>query len=353
MLRRGLSGALGILCCLLVLPTTATAGYWDEGGEQQLRYIAEPGETNHVTAEFDGSSVTVTDSAGVRSFEAYYCAQNPNPWTCPGGVPEPCEDFCQPNPCEQLSPTSFRCPYNGALGNFYLEDGDDSFTFTGAAPPLPPSSANYVEQLTVTGGDGNDNLTGSPYRDALDGDESYDQSPASGNDQISGGDGRDLINSGRMDTAANSNVIDAGAGDDAIDTVGGTNTVSAGSGDDFFTGGDGRDVVDGDAGEDNLAGGAGRDLLSGGDDKDDVEGGTDADVVKGNAGNDLLAASAHGGCGGPDTFVGGSGHDNLYVWCGRPTVLFRDGKRDTGKCGERSRPAKVKLDRIDRLKGVC
>jgi len=47
------------------------------------------------------------------------------------------------------------------------------------------------------------------------------------------------------------------------------------------------------------------------------------------------------------------GRDNLYVACGRPTVLFRDGKRDKGSCRKNVRPARLVLDRKDRLKGPC
>lgn len=349
MLRRGSVGTLEILCCLAILPATATAGNWS--GASGSVYQGEPGEANHVTVQFDGSSVTVTDSAGVRPYGVFACEQNPDSVGCPydptGGP------FGPPEPCDQLSATSFRCPYSGMIGSFYLEDGDDSFTYSGAAPPLPPSSADYAEQLQVSGGAGNDNITGSPYSDALDGDFNSGSGSGSGNDQLSGGGGRDLINAGRLDTGANSNVIDAGAGDDRILTSDGTNTVRAGSGKDSFVGGDGRDVVNGEGGPDDLYGGAGRDLLSGGGGRDLLEGGLGADVVKGDAGNDSLKASFHGGCGGPDTFVGGPGSDGLYVYCGRPTVLFRDGTRDTGSCAKKARPARLVLDRIDRLKGTC
>jgi hypothetical protein len=347
MLRRGTAGLLGLLICLAISPEVASAGNWEAG----LTYNGEPGEANHVTVQFDGSSVTVTDTAGVRPYGAYVCAQNPDAVGCPydptGGAAG------EPERCTQLSSTTFRCPYEGVLGSYYLQDGNDSFAYSGPAPALPASSSSYPDQLSVFGGEGNDNITGSPYKDALDGDFNRGSGTGSGSDRIAGGTGDDQIAAGSLDTPAVSNTIDAGPGDDSISTNAGTNTARSGPGNDVFRGGAGRDVAYGDAGRDDLFGGQGRDLLGGGVGNDRLDGGREQDVVNGNAGNDSLSASFHGGCGGPDTFIGGTGRDNLYVYCGRPTVLFRDRTRDTGTCARTVRPARLQLDAVDRLGGRC
>jgi hemolysin type calcium-binding protein len=349
MRRRRTVTLWGALLCLAILPATASAGNWESSAG--LTYDGEPGEANHVTVQFDGASVTVTDTAGVRPYGAYWCAQNPQGVGCPydpsGGIAG------DPERCTQLSANSFRCPYTGNLGFYYLQDGNDSLTYSGPAPALPKESSNYGEQLNVFGGEGDDTITGSPYVDSLEGDFNSGSGTGAGSDRINGGGGNDQIGTGRYDTAANSNTADGGAGNDRISTDNGTNVVHLGSGKDFFQGGDGRDTAFGEAGRDDLAGGAGRDMLSGGADKDVLDGGPGNDTVKGDSGNDSLSASFHGGCGGPDTFVGGPGKDSLYVYCGRPTILFRDRTRDTGTCSRSVRPVRLALDRIDKLGGRC
>src|SRR3954464_1825152 len=60
MLSRGVGGVLGMVLCLALWPAAAWAGNWENS-----TYTGEPGEANHVTVQFDGSSVTVTDTAGV------------------------------------------------------------------------------------------------------------------------------------------------------------------------------------------------------------------------------------------------------------------------------------------------
>src|SRR3954454_15897121 len=193
MRRRRTVTLWGALLCLAILPATASAGNWDSS--TGLQYDGEPGEANHVTVQFDGASVTVTDTAGVRPYGAYWCVQNPEGVGCPydpsGGVAG------DPERCTQLSANSFRCPYTGNLGFFYLQDGNDSLTYSGPAPALPGESSNYGEQLNVFGGEGDDTITGSPYVDALEGDFNSGSGTGAGSDRINGGGGNDQIGTGR------------------------------------------------------------------------------------------------------------------------------------------------------------
>lgn len=348
---------LATLACLAAWPAAASAGYWSMVGGSFVDYEGEPGEANQVSVEFDGSYVTVTDTAGVRPYSEYYaCELYPEFGECPGGTYTPGGDpaYQDPEPCEKQSATSFRCPYNGGtLGLFYLNDGNDSFAYVGSAPPLPASASNVGEPLGIFGGPGDDVLAGSPYNDELDGDYESRTGEGSGSDQVHGGDGDDIVSADRLDTAANQNLLTGRPGNDELDASNGTNSVNTGPGDDEFSGGDGRDVVDGAEDQDDLYGGSGPDLLRGGAGNDSVEGGPDRDVAHGDAGNDYLAASFHGGCGGPDKFVGGPDRDRLYAYCGEPTILFRDGTRDTGECKKKVRPVRLRLDRKDELTGPC
>ena len=151
------------------------------------------------------------------------------------------------------------------------------------------------------------------------------------------------------------NTVDGAGGADIIkgDAAGGKGSIKGGAGVDYITGGKGPERIEGGAGNDTLNGGFGRDVVLGGAGNDSVEGGPDKDVADGGPGNDFVQASFHGGCGGPDTFIGGPGRDKLYVYCGVPTVKFRDGAKDTGSCTKRVKPAKLQVDKVDRLKGGC
>lgn len=129
--------------------------------------------------------------------------------------------------------------------------------------------------VTVTGGSGNDHITGSSVAENLSGGLS--------NDQIDGGGGDDVIHG------------DAGRDD--------------------LSGGDGNDHLFGDSGNDLLAGGSGDDQLDGGKGNDRLSGGDDADTLDGSSGKDTLAGGR-----GADALVGGKGSDRLYEEAGIDTV---------------------------------
>jgi Ca2+-binding RTX toxin-like protein len=331
--------ALAALATWIAVPA-ADGAYVGRGAS----YTASPGETNHVTASFDGTFVTIADSV---------------PITLGAQATDP-ED----GNCSQPSPTRVRCayPYGYQLD---LKDGDDSFSFSGPAPPLPlPADMYDTGFFDVVGGDGSDELRGSPYPDNLDGSTigiSESKSPG-GFDRLVGGAGDDLLS----DHDGSANSFDGGPGDDylrappLVDEGMGTpaklanpNTMAGGPGKDRFEGGWGNDRIDGNSGPDHLFGDRGRDKLRGGTGKDIIDGGPGRDVADGGPGNDALNASFHGGCGGPDTFIGGSGRDSLYIFCGHPTLRLKDRTRDTVSCSHSVKPKKIVADRKDRLKGRC
>ncbi len=287
-------------------------------------YQANPGEVNHVVVSFDGTHTTLRDSAGAR-------LENPDPAADPAYT------------CVEVDANTIRCPDFGIP--IELGDGDDSYAYTGPAPTAPGSDAGFQ----VSGGAGNDTLTASPYGDNLDGSDNKGPYPLD-NDRITGSAARDSIYLGD-----GANTVDGAGGADIIkgEAASGNGTVKGGAGVDYITGGKGPDRIEGGAGNDTLNGGFGRDVVLGGAGNDSVEGGPGRDVADGGPGNDFVQASFHGGCGGPDTFIGGTGRDKLYVYCGVPTVKFRDGAKDTGSCTKKVKPAKLQVDKVDRLKGGC
>lgn len=130
------------------------------------------------------------------------------------------------------------------------------------------------------------------------------------------------------------NVMTGGVGNDSLSGLDGTDTINGGGGNDTLSGGNGADTLNGDAGSDSLLGGWQADALSGGTGDDrligDVEWLTStgaADRLAGDDGNDLLmgdAATMSGAAkGGSDRLIGGSGSD----------ILIGDADRMTGKVG--------------------
>lgn len=271
-------------------------------------YDGDPGP-NIVTASFDGTYTTITDTGGI---------------TLSPDSTDPERGACVAN-----SATSVRCSYANGY-NLQLEGGNDSFSYTGFAPP---TSAPGGKLFSVQGGHGVDVISGSPYNDDLAGDGQFDGTPdPAGNDQISGNGGNDDLrdNDG-------SNRFDGGPGNDKVLPNGiGADTVDGGDGDDFLGGGDGNDIVRGGAG------------------KDDVEGGGGDDTADGGPGDDLVQASFHGGgCGDAEILIGGAGRDALYAACAAPAILkLRDGEKDTGRCLPKVTAATVEFDKkLDQIEG--
>jgi len=124
---------------------------------------------------------------------------------------------------------------------------------------------------TVTGGSGNDSLTGSTGADSISG--------GSGNDSLQGNGGTDTI--------------DGGTGNDIL---------TGGSGVDSILGGDGNDTIDSGAGNDLINGGAGNDEvrfdLSGTSGTVTISNLSSADIIDGGADTDAIRISQTGLTGG-------------------------------------------------------
>lgn len=120
-----------------------------------------------------------------------------------------------------------------SLDGLSIDSGGGNDSVNAATVPLTAG------QIYLTGGDGNDKLTGHAGFNAISGDSGNDTlAGGAGNDSLLGGDGNDRIdgglgNDGLLGEDANDNIL-GGAGNDAL---------IGGKGDDTLTGGAGNDIV--------------------------------------------------------------------------------------------------------------
>ncbi|MFN0192959.1 MAG: calcium-binding protein [Aestuariivirga sp.] len=189
----------------------------------------------------------------------------------------------------------------------------------------------------LSGGLGNDNITGRRGVNTISGDDGDDLvaterslafvDGGSGTDTLfiardytsptflvdliidirDGGGGRDI---GDGTTLRNVESIRgaSGLGNDTIFGGDLNDNLSGGLGDDKLFCGGGNDGASGEDGADFISGDAGIDILQGGDGNDKLFGGADRDTVDGGFGDDI-----HDGGGGRDTMRGGTGNDSYYV----------------------------------------
>lgn len=118
---------------------------------------------------------------------------------------------------------------------------------------------------------------------------------------ITGGAGNDKIWTG-----SGADTIDAGAGNDHVKSGFGNDSITGGDGTDILSGQDGNDVIYGGLGNDQIFGGNDQDILYGGDDNDLILGGLGADTLEGGNGDDALFGNF-----GDDILYGGAGNDVL------------------------------------------
>ncbi len=142
----------------------------------------------------------------------------------------------------------------------------------------------------------------------------------SGADWVATGKGRDLVLGLGGDDA-----IWLGSSDDLAFGGSGEDTILAGHGDDLVAGGSQDDILLGQGGDDVLAGSEGSDWLFGGSGRDVLIDGLGSDRAVGGSGADqfvFIEAELIGGTTGADTdvFVGGSGHDTLWLVLGTSTA---------------------------------
>jgi Ca2+-binding RTX toxin-like protein len=214
---------------------------------------------------------------------------------------------------------------NGNGGNDLLDLNSDPKFFGGV---------NYQPindiPTTITGGAGNDSISGSDGNDTIRGAEGDDQ--IFGNDRddvIDGGGGTDRIfgDDNGVVKSGNDSIV-GGAQSDILHGGPGTDTILAGAGDDKVYGDNGNDWLYGEEDNDTLSGGTG---LGGGDGADHIFG--DADVVggvgSGGSGNDWLfgerSSDTLDGGPGDDRLTGGGENDTLIGSTGNDTLLGGDG----------------------------
>jgi Ca2+-binding RTX toxin-like protein len=268
---------------------------------------------------------------------------------------------------------------NNVVLSFSSITGIEAFSaggFTGVT--IAGSTGNDIMDFTtvvttggmaISGGAGNDTITGTQGVDTLKGDAGNDTIYGlGGNDLIDGGTGVDNLYGGAgddtflvgVDATLGVDNFDGGAGVDTIqasaanvtmyvgamvdievissggftgvtvagssvaDTMdftgktfsgsvvvnglAGNDTIIGGSGVDTLRGGDGNDAISGAAGNDLLYGDAGADTLNGGDGNDTLDGGTEVDSLFGGAGDDILISNRNNGT---DAFDGGDGFDEV------------------------------------------
>ena len=197
----------------------------------------------------------------------------------------------------------------------------------------------------VTGGSGNDLLTGNADANVLsggNGNDTFFAAMGDGNDTYNGGNagGIDTVdfsatNAGAFITATGAigditatgvdvftsieNIIGS-QGDDTIIFNGGVNvldgqagndTISAGAGNDSLLGGEGNDALNGEAGNDTLNGDAGSDTLTGGAGNDTVNGGDGSDTIRYNFGDGADTVNDTGSIGTDALNISGTGVNNV------------------------------------------
>lgn len=218
------------------------------------------------------------------------------------------------------------------------------------------TGSTFSEIENITGGDGNDQITGDANANTLKGGAGNDTIFTSdGIDFIDGGSGTaDVIDFSAITTAAvsvnlstlqilndgygnaetvqNIEIINGGNSTTAGDTLYGdgmANTIYGNAGADNIKGGDGADLLYGDdaanshaAASDTINGEAGNDTLYGSSGNDTLDGGLDDDFLDGKEGSDLFYGS-----GGNDTFndSGTTGTDTVsYATSTKRVVAFVD-----------------------------
>lgn len=170
-----------------------------------------------------------------------------------------------------------------------------------------------VENLT--GGSGNDTLTGNSSANTLRG--------GAGKDSLVGAAGNDLLDGG-----LGADTFVGGAGTDTVDYSGRTQAMvlnldgiandgaknekdKIGTDIENLTGGSAGDIITGNASANVLRGNAGNDTLNGGDGADKLYGDTGADKLNGQNGNDILYARSSPSV--KDILDGGAGNDKAQV----------------------------------------
>ena len=253
-----------------------------------LAYTAAPGERNAIAVRVEaviGSTSVVLGDSGAPVIAGSGCAT--------------------------IDPNTVRCSVGLGLPAIAIDagDGDDTLAATEANINMTAFGGEGADRLTgagtLSGGPGNDVLTGVDFSPCSKGDycgETLIGGP--GDDVLHGGGGNDAL----IGDAGN-DLLDGGPGGDTASYAATTSAVqvdlAAGTAD--GAGGE-RDRL---TGVENVIGGAGDDRLLGDDAPNLLVGGAGDDRVDGRGGNDRLGPDT-GRDGGADVLRGGAGDDTLY-----------------------------------------
>ncbi len=421
--RRGArSRAIGFAGVVAALGLFAAPSAWagtvsvtGSGSDKTIVFDAAPLEQNSISViQFEGSSdVELDDEYGVTVTAGAGCTQDTTPGIqavyCPiDGVTSIVLNLGDGGDHVLGVGSTIPIVANGGPGDDGMQGGDEPDTFNGGdgndtyadlssvigAPdtfsggpgednvydaqlsgPLnisldgvandgaPGEGDNYEADVEdVTGGYGNDTITGNDSTNHLDGWE--------GSDQVDGAGGDDVI----TDRGCDADTIDGGQGNDDLDGDGGEgDTIDGGPGNDTIHDDHACTPVGGPNVGDTFSGGTGTDqLLYGGatvgvsvtlndvaddglpgeddnveSDIENVTGGGYADYIEGDSQNNVL-----NGLGGDDVIVGGGGDDLLEgsadddVLDGGPgaDTLEGDAGEDVADYSSRTQPVTVDLD---------
>jgi Ca2+-binding RTX toxin-like protein len=220
-----------------------------------------------------------------------------------------------------------------------LEGGNNTLSYGATAGPVTVNLATGVATgflsianiQNITGGSGNDLLTGDAGANSMSGgggNDTFFAAMGDGNDTYNGGNAGGIDTVDFSATTAGAFITTAGAIGDAaatgIDAFTSIENIIGSQGNDTITFNGGINVLDGQGGNDTISAGA---------QNDTVHGGSGNDTLNGEAGNDTLD-----GDGGDDTLTGGAGNDTVNGGEGSDTVIFTIGDQtdtvnDTGILG--------------------
>ena len=281
-------GALGVLATPAA-SHASTLGPATIDGTDYVRYVASPGETNHLDVRpGPAGTIAFVDTGATISPQAPTCVSV-------SAHEARCADALVP-----------------AL-SVSLGDRDDQLTVDADRAGLYSGDAGND---TLTGGDGDESLWGGTGNDVLDG--------RGGADLMAGQDGLDAVSYAGRVAGVTVDLASVALGTEG--QPGEHDTVPSDV--ERVTGGNGSDTLTGNAAPNQLDGGPGNDTVDGGSGNDSLVGGSGDDSLSGSAGDDLVDGGT-----GNDRIAGGMGADTLQGGAGSDSLRGRDGTVDQLDCG--------------------
>jgi len=303
---------VGALVMVLAMPGAASAATITRKTDTfgtSFTYEAAAGEANALTVDIDlkARKATFTDTGATITAPAA-CTVSGAVATCPASA-------------------------TVTLSKVTLADGDDSFTDVADPVDLdidirsveagPGNDSVDAAAAEVSGGDGDDHLTGDGFLTNFFGGPGADTlRGASDGQEFEGGPGVDIIDGGgepqqQVSYAGEIQPIVADLNQGTMGPVGEEDTVTRVSG---VVGGKGDDVITGNSAGNRIEGGDGDDTIAGGGGQDDLVPGHGSDLVDGGSGKDVIVEAR--GEMTPDAVLdGGAGPDEILARSSAATVL--------------------------------